>query len=158
MKTWLALNRHFKELVDACTVFNFICQELSTYTFLLGTIFCWINLHFLGVVKTVIFLWALNQHIHFILLNSMQRLIISPLNSLDSFHIVIRTLIFQLLNIVNSFCHTSQESDIWLFKCSNICKFDFNRRCSWVVTCLVATKRGHHRGFVRAIYRNLTSP
>lgn len=69
----------------------------------------------------------------------MQRLIISPLNSLDSFHIVIRTLIFQLLNIVNSFRHTSQESDIWLFKCSNICKFDFNRRCSWVVTCLVAT-------------------
>lgn len=54
----------------------------------------------------------------------MQRLIISPLNSLDSFHIVIRTLIFQLLNIVNSFRHTSQESDIWLFKCSNICKFD----------------------------------
>lgn len=65
MKTWLALNRHFKELVDACTVFNFICQELSTYTFLLGTIFYWINLHFLGVVKTVIFLWALNQHIEY---------------------------------------------------------------------------------------------
>lgn len=42
----------------------------------------------------------------------MQRLIISPLNSLDSFHIVIRTLIFQLLNIVNSFRHTSQESDV----------------------------------------------
>lgn len=58
----------------------------------------------------------------------MQRLIISPLNSLDSFHIVISTLIFQLLNIVNSFRHTSQESDIWLFKCSNICKFDFNRK------------------------------